>query len=40
MEYLYEMGPVADPKEGGKTRQTLVDDSQDDPLGDYLSDQE
>ncbi len=40
MEHLYEMGLVADPKEGGKTRQTLVDDSQDDPLGDYLSDQE
>ncbi len=40
MEHLYEMGLVADPKEGGKTRQTLVDDSQDDPLGDYLSEKE
>ena len=40
MEHLYEMGLVADPKEGGKTRQTLVDEGADDPLGDYLSEQD
>ena len=36
----YEMGLVEDPKEGGKTRQSLVDEDAEDPLGDYLSDQE
>ncbi|MDX1614875.1 MAG: DNA translocase FtsK 4TM domain-containing protein [Candidatus Promineifilaceae bacterium] len=35
MEALYEMGLVEDPKEGGKTRRTLVDED-DDPLEDYL----
>lgn len=36
MEHLYEMGLVEDPKTGGKTRRTLVDED-DDPLGDYLA---
>jgi S-DNA-T family DNA segregation ATPase FtsK/SpoIIIE len=39
METLFEMGLVEDPKEGGKTRRTFVDED-DDPLGDYLSQQE
>jgi S-DNA-T family DNA segregation ATPase FtsK/SpoIIIE len=36
MEALFEMGLVEDPKEGGGTRRTFVDED-DDPLGDYLS---
>jgi S-DNA-T family DNA segregation ATPase FtsK/SpoIIIE len=40
MQHLFEMGLVDDPKEGGKTRQSLVDEDQDDPLGDYLSEQD
>jgi hypothetical protein len=40
MQHLYEMGLVEDPQEGGKVRQTLVDESHDDPLGAYLADQE
>jgi S-DNA-T family DNA segregation ATPase FtsK/SpoIIIE len=39
METLFEMGLVEDPKEGGKTRRTFVDED-DDPLGDYLAHQE
>ncbi len=39
MEALYEMGLVEDPKEGGRTRRTLVDE-EDDPLDDYLAQQE
>jgi len=35
MEHLYEMGLVEDPKAGGKTRRTLVDED-DDPLDDLL----
>ncbi|MCB9009517.1 MAG: DNA translocase FtsK [Ardenticatenaceae bacterium] len=35
MEHLYEMGLVEDPKSGGKTRRTLVDED-DDPLDDFL----
>ena len=35
MEHLYEMGLVEDPKSGGKTRRTLVDED-DDPLDDIL----
>ena len=35
MEHLYEMGLVEDPKSGGKTRRTLVDE-EDDPLDDLL----
>jgi DNA segregation ATPase FtsK/SpoIIIE, S-DNA-T family len=38
MEALYEMGLVEDPKEGGRTRKTYVDE-EDDPLGDYLAQQ-
>jgi S-DNA-T family DNA segregation ATPase FtsK/SpoIIIE len=38
METLFEMGLVEDPTEGGKTRRTFVDED-DDPLGDYLSQQ-
>ncbi len=40
MEHLFEMGLVADPKEGGKTRKTLVGDDDVDPLGDFLADRE
>jgi S-DNA-T family DNA segregation ATPase FtsK/SpoIIIE len=36
MEHLYEMGLVGDPKTGGKTRKTLVDED-DDPLDRMLS---
>jgi len=38
MEHLYEMGLVEDPQTGGKTRKSLVDES-DDPLKEILSDQ-
>ena len=40
MEHLYEMGLVEDPKAGGKTRRTFVDADAEDPLGDYLSQQD
>jgi S-DNA-T family DNA segregation ATPase FtsK/SpoIIIE len=40
MEHLYEMGLVEDPKAGGKTRRTQVDESAEDPLGDYLAQQD
>ncbi len=40
MEHLYEMGLVEDPKAGGKTRRTFVDEDAEDPLGDYLSHQD
>ncbi len=36
MEHLYEMGLIEDPKEGGKTRRTFVDEG-DSPLDDLLS---
>jgi S-DNA-T family DNA segregation ATPase FtsK/SpoIIIE len=36
MEALYEMGLVEDPKEGGKTRRTYVQED-DDPLEDFLA---
>ena len=36
METLYEMGMVEDPEEGGKTRKSLVDEGEEDPLGEYL----
>jgi len=36
MEHLYEMGLVADPKQGGKTRKTYVGEEDDDPLGKYI----
>jgi len=38
MEHLYEMGLVEDPKAGGRTRKTLVDED-DDPLETFLSEQ-
>ena len=40
MEHLYEMGLVDDPQSGGKTRRSLVDDENDDPIGNYLADEE
>lgn len=36
MEHLYEMGLVADPKQGGKTRKTFVDEGDEDPLGKFI----
>ena len=40
MEHLYEMGLVEDPKAGGKTRRTFVDEDAEDPLGEFLDKQE
>lgn len=40
MEHLYEMGLVEDPKAGGKTRRTQIDETTEDPLGDYLAQQD
>jgi S-DNA-T family DNA segregation ATPase FtsK/SpoIIIE len=40
MEHLFEMGLVEDPKTGGKTRQTLVSEEDQDPLGTFLAGQE
>ncbi len=40
MEHLYEMGLVEDPKAGGKTRRTQIDENVEDPLGDYLAQQD
>ena len=39
MEALYDMGLVEDPKEGGRTRRTYVDE-EDDPLDEYLASQD
>jgi S-DNA-T family DNA segregation ATPase FtsK/SpoIIIE len=39
MEHLYEMGLVDDPKSGGKTRKSYVDDSED-PIKDLLDQEE
>lgn len=39
METLHEMGLVEDPKQGGKTRRSLVEEG-DTPLEDFLADQE
>ena len=39
MEALYDMGLVDDPKEGGRTRRTYVDE-EDDPLDEYLANQD
>lgn len=38
MEALYELDLVEDPKEGGRTRRTFVDED-DDPLDDYVADE-
>ena len=40
MEHLHEMGLVDDPQTGGKTRRSFVNEDDDDPIGDYLSDSE
>jgi DNA segregation ATPase FtsK/SpoIIIE, S-DNA-T family len=40
MEHLYEMGLVDDPQSGGKTRRTFVDPQTDDPIGQFLNDQD
>jgi DNA segregation ATPase FtsK/SpoIIIE, S-DNA-T family len=40
MEHLYEMGLVDDPQSGGKTRRTFVDPGTEDPIGEYLNDQD
>ncbi len=40
MEHLYEMGLVEDPKAGGKTRRTFVNEESEDPLGDFLENRE
>ena len=34
------MGLVDDPQTGGKTRRSFVNEDDDDPIGDYLSDSE
>ena len=39
MEHLYEMGLVEDPKTGGKTRKTYVEED-DNPIQDYLAQQD
>jgi DNA segregation ATPase FtsK/SpoIIIE, S-DNA-T family len=39
METLYEMGLVEDPKDGGRTRRTFVNED-DDPLDEYLNHQD
>ena len=38
MEHLHEMGLVDDPQTGGKTRRSFVNEDDQDPIGDYLSD--
>jgi S-DNA-T family DNA segregation ATPase FtsK/SpoIIIE len=37
MEHLHEMGLVDDPQTGGKTRRTFVNEDDDDPIDQYLS---
>jgi S-DNA-T family DNA segregation ATPase FtsK/SpoIIIE len=37
MEHLFTMGLVEDPQTGGKTRRTFVSEEDEDPLGDYLT---
>ena len=37
MEELFEMGLVEDPKIGGTTRRTFVDEEEDDPLRKFLN---
>jgi S-DNA-T family DNA segregation ATPase FtsK/SpoIIIE len=38
MEHLHEMGLVDDPQTGGKTRRSFVNEDDDDPIDQYLSD--
>lgn len=40
MEHLYEMGLVDDAQTGGKTRRSFVDPGTEDPIGQYLNDQD
>ena len=40
MEHLYEMGLVEDPKSGGKTRKSYVEEAEDDPLKRLLNQEE
>ena len=37
MEHLYEMGLVEDPRKGGKTRKTTIDEDEDDPMKRIIS---
>ncbi|MCA9940656.1 MAG: hypothetical protein KC418_18595, partial [Anaerolineales bacterium] len=39
MEALYEMGMVEDPKQGGRTRRSLVNEDDGDALERYLEEQ-
>jgi len=38
MEHLQEMGLVDEQQAGGRTRRTFVNEDDEDPIGDYLSD--
>ncbi len=40
MEHLYEMGLVEDPKTGGKTRKSYVEQSEEDPFNNLLNQEE
>ena len=40
MEHLFEMGLVEDPKTGGKTRKTYVDEQEEDPIGRIISERD
>ncbi|MBE2221043.1 MAG: DNA translocase FtsK 4TM domain-containing protein [Anaerolineae bacterium] len=40
MEHLYEMGLVEDPKTGGKTRKSYVEESEEDPFENLLNQEE
>ena len=40
MEHLFEMGLVEDPKTGGKTRKSYVEESEEDPLENILNQEE
>ena len=40
MEHLFEMGLVEDPKTGGKTRKTYVDQAEEDPLSRIIEERE
>ena len=39
MEALHDMGLVEDPQNGGRTRRSYADSSDEDPLGSFLSEQ-
>ncbi len=40
MEALFEMGMVENPRQGGRTRRSLVDSDEEDPLGNFVRQQE